>query len=105
MKKFISMAIDIVMVLAMAIVSSADLVSEVKIVGTTTAPVLDGNVTEEEWGAPVFTVDGSERKEHRMQQQYLIPYMPVLKVRRHSLLRQPLKFITDGTQQISMLHT
>jgi hypothetical protein len=47
----------------MAIASSADLVSEIKIVGTTTAPVLDGNVSVEEWGEPVYTVSGSERKE------------------------------------------
>jgi hypothetical protein len=73
MKKFISMAIVIVMVLAMAIVSSADLVSEVKILGTTTAPVLDGTISEEEWGAPVYIVNGSERKE--LQDSGTAPYL------------------------------
>jgi opacity protein-like surface antigen len=63
MKKIISFAIVAVMVLAMAIASSADLVSEIKILGTTTAPVLDGNVTAEEWGEPIYTVNGTERKE------------------------------------------
>lgn len=63
MKKIISLSIVAVMIFAMAIASSAELLSEIRILGTNKAPTIDGNVTEEEWGAPIYQTNGTERKE------------------------------------------
>lgn len=63
MKKFISVAMVMVMMLSVALATSADLVNEINIVGTNTAPKIDGDISAEEWGEPVYTTNGTERKE------------------------------------------